>query len=88
MRETFGSVCHGAGRRMSRHAAKLATSGQELRKRLHEQGIIVKCPSDSGLAEEGPEAYKDVVEVIDVVAGAGLAKPVARLRPLIVIKGG
>lgn len=87
MRRTFGTVCHGAGRRMSRHAAKRAVSGSELRRRLEERGIVVRCHSDSGLAEESPEAYKDIEEVIAVTAGAGLAKPVARLVPVAVVKG-
>lgn len=87
MRRTFGTVCHGAGRRMSRHAAKRAVSGQELRERLEGQGIVVRCFSSSGLAEEAPEAYKDVDAVVNVVEAAGLSKKVARLRPVAVIKG-
>jgi tRNA-splicing ligase RtcB len=87
MKRTFGTVCHGAGRRMSRHAAKRAVSGKELRKYLERQGIVVRCFSDSGLAEEAPEAYKDVEQVVDVVERAGLSRKVARLLPVAVIKG-
>ncbi|KPJ85644.1 tRNA-splicing ligase [Parcubacteria bacterium SG8_24] len=87
MRDSFGTVCHGAGRRMSRHAAKRAVSGKELRERLESQGIAVKCYSDKGLAEEAPRAYKDVEEVVDVVEQAGLSRRVARLKPVAVIKG-
>lgn len=87
MRQTFGTVCHGAGRRLSRHEAKRAVSGQELRERLEGQGIAVRCFSTAGLAEEAPEAYKDVDAVVNVVEAAGLSKKVARLRPIAVIKG-
>lgn len=87
MRHTFGTVCHGAGRRMSRHAAKRAVSGTELRQQLESQGIVVRCFSDKGLAEEAPIAYKDVEEVVDVVEKAGLSAKVAKLRPVAVIKG-
>lgn len=87
MRHTYGTVCHGAGRRMSRHAAKRAVSGTELRQQLESQGIVVRCFSDKGLAEEAPTAYKDVEEVVDVVEKAGLSAKVAKLRPVAVIKG-
>jgi tRNA-splicing ligase RtcB len=87
MRRTFGTVCHGAGRRMSRHAAKRAVQGDVLRKELEAQGIIVRCFSNKGLAEEAPLAYKDVEDVVRVVEEAGLAARVARLRPIAVIKG-
>lgn len=87
MRQTFGTVCHGAGRRMSRHAAKREVSGRELRGMLEKSGISVRCFSDPGLAEEAPLAYKDVEAVVGVVEDAGLAKRVARLRPVAVIKG-
>lgn len=87
MKQTFGTVCHGAGRRMSRHEAKRTVSGKELRERLEEKGIAVRCFSTSGLAEEAPEAYKDVDEVVNVVVSAGLSQKVARLRPIAVIKG-
>jgi tRNA-splicing ligase RtcB len=63
-------------------------SGSQLRARLEQEGISVRCPSNAGLAEEAPFAYKDVTEVVDVVTGAGLAVKVARLVPLGVVKGG
>jgi len=85
--QSFYSSCHGAGRRMSRHAAMRATSGQEVVKLLAERGIIIKCRSMRGIAEEAPLAYKDVDEVVEVVHNAGLSKKVARLVPLAVIKG-
>jgi len=84
---SFGSTCHGAGRTMSRHAAKRATSGHEVRQQLEALGIAVACPSSGELAEEAPLAYKDVERVVDVVHGVGLARKVARLRPIGVIKG-
>jgi tRNA-splicing ligase RtcB len=87
MRLSFGSTCHGAGRSHSRTAVKQIVTGAEVRKRLEGQGIAVRCPSNQGLAEEAPEAYKDVERVVDVVVGAGLARKVARLRPFGVIKG-
>lgn len=87
MEETFGSSCHGAGRLMSRSAAKRLIRGAELKQKLEEKGIIVRAGSTAGLAEEAPEAYKDVDSVVDVVHGAGIAKKVARLVPLAVIKG-
>ena len=84
---SFGSCCHGAGRAMSRGAAKRAASGAEIRRELERQGIVVRCPSNTGLAEEAPLAYKDVERVVDVVHRAGLGHKVARLRPVGVIKG-
>lgn len=87
MAESFGSTCHGAGRRMSRAESRRRVSGQMLKKELEAQGIIIRCASLSGLTEEAPLAYKDIDEVVDVVDRAGLAKKVARLRPLAVIKG-
>ena len=87
MRETFGTVCHGAGRRMSRTAAKHSEAARTARQRLEEQGIFVKSESREGIAEEIPEAYKDVDAVVDVVHRAGLSKKVARLKPIGVIKG-
>jgi len=87
MEETFGTVCHGAGRRMSRTAAKKSEAARNARERLAEQGIYVKAESREGISEEIPEAYKDVDEVIEVVHQAGLSKKVARLKPLGVIKG-
>jgi len=87
MQETFGSTCHGAGRVLSRHAARRATSGQELRRKLAAQGIVVKTESLPGLAEEAPEAYKDIDRVVEIVHQAGLARKVARTRPIGVMKG-
>jgi tRNA-splicing ligase RtcB len=87
MERSFGSACHGAGRRMSRTGARRQITGAELRRQLEEQGIVVRCPSQRGLAEEAPFAYKDVERVVRVVERAGLAAPVARLRPLGVVKG-
>jgi tRNA-splicing ligase RtcB len=87
MERSFGTVCHGAGRRLSRSAAKRAVRGEELRRELEARGIAVRSPSARGLAEEAPLAYKDVDRVVRVVAAAGLAAPVARLRPLGVVKG-
>jgi tRNA-splicing ligase RtcB len=87
MRQSFGSTCHGAGRRMSRSQAKKRVQGSELKRRLNEQGISVNAGSMAGLAEEAPEAYKDVDEVVDTVQEAGIARKVARLRPVAVIKG-
>jgi tRNA-splicing ligase RtcB len=87
MNLSFGSACHGAGRRMSRHAAKRAKPGHEVRRELEAQGIVVACPSSAEMAEEAPFAYKDVERVVDVVHRAGLARKVARLRPMGVVKG-
>jgi tRNA-splicing ligase RtcB len=87
MRETFGSVCHGAGRLMSRTAAKKGRDANEVKKELEAHGIIVRSETKDGILEEIPEAYKNVDEVIEVVASAGLARKVARLRPMGVIKG-
>jgi tRNA-splicing ligase RtcB len=84
---SWGSACHGAGRALSRHAAKRQIIGGVLRHELEAQGIIVRCPSNAGLAEEAPFAYKDVDRVAAVVETAGLARRVARVRPLGVIKG-
>jgi tRNA-splicing ligase RtcB len=87
MDQTFGSTCHGAGRTMSRKKAKKTVHGPRLREQLEAAGIHVRAGSLSGLAEEAPVAYKDVNRVVDVVHGAGIAKKVARLKPLAVIKG-
>jgi tRNA-splicing ligase RtcB len=87
LERSFGSTCHGAGRAMSRSAAKRAKSGQEVRRELESRGIIVRCPGAQELAEEQPAAYKDVERVVEVVHHAGLARKVARLRPLGVVKG-
>lgn len=87
MRETFGSACHGAGRVMSRSAAKKGVTAKEIQKDLESRGIIVESLTREGLTEEKPEAYKDIESVVDVVHNAGLASRVARLRPMGVIKG-
>jgi len=87
MADTFGSCCHGAGRTMSRHQAKRAVQGPGLRRELEGRGIRVRAGSMAGLAEEAPAAYKDVERVVAVVHGAGIARPVARLAPIAVIKG-
>ncbi|HYL54767.1 MAG TPA: RtcB family protein [Gemmatimonadales bacterium] len=84
---SFGSACHGAGRAMSRHAAKRTKPGSEVRRELEAQGIAVACSSSGELAEEAPFAYKDVERVVAVVHRAGLARKVARLRPIGVVKG-
>jgi len=86
-KEAFFSTCHGAGRTMSRHAATRAISGEEIVRELELKGIIVKCWSLRGIAEEAPMAYKNVDEVVNIVHNAGLSKKVAKLVPLAVIKG-
>ena len=80
MERSFGTVCHGAGRRMSRTGARKLIGGAELRRQLEDAGITVRCPSNKGLAEEAPFAYKDVERVVEVVERAGLAARVAPLR--------
>ncbi|MGB8990450.1 MAG: RtcB family protein [Desulfobaccales bacterium] len=85
--ETFGSTCHGAGRRMSRHHAKKVARGRFIVKELAEKGIIVRGAGRATIDEEISEAYKDVEGVVNVVHGAGIAKKVAKLKPLGVIKG-
>lgn len=86
-RHTFGSCCHGAGRVMSRAEAKRQVRGDILRGELEHDGIVVRAGSLAGLAEEAPQAYKDVDQVVRVVEAAGIARLVARLEPLAVIKG-
>ncbi len=88
MEVAFGSSCHGAGRRLSRSQAKREVRGSQLRHELQKRGIIIRSDSDPGLAEEAPLAYKNVDNVVNVVQDAGLAKKVARVRPIAVIKGG
>jgi len=85
--ETFGSACHGAGRVMSRGAAKRSINGADLRRSLESRGIHVRCRSNASLAEEAPDAYKDVTRVVDVTHRSGIARKVARLEPLAVMKG-
>ena len=87
MLRSFGSSCHGAGRVMSRSQAKRQIWGEDLLQHLESAGIKIRAGSMSGLAEEAPRAYKDVNLVVESVVGAGIAKKVARLRPLVVIKG-
>jgi tRNA-splicing ligase RtcB len=87
MRETFGTACHGAGRVLSRSAAKKGVTAKEIQKELESRGIIVQSLTREGLTEEKPEAYKDIEAVVDVVHNAGLASRVARLKPVGVIKG-
>jgi tRNA-splicing ligase RtcB (3'-phosphate/5'-hydroxy nucleic acid ligase) len=87
MERSFGTTCHGAGRRMSRTAARREIQGAELRRRLEADGITVRCPSARGLSEEAPFAYKDVERVVEIVERAGLAARVAQLRPIGVVKG-
>lgn len=84
---SLASACHGAGRVMSRGAARRQAPGHEIRKRLESQGIVLRCPSSAELAEEAPEAYKDVDRVVEVVHAVGIARKVARLRPIGVVKG-
>jgi len=85
--ETFGSTCHGAGRMLSRTKAARQARGRDLFGEMRERGVVVRASGRRTVAEEMPEAYKDVVEVVDVVHQAGIARRVARLRPLGVIKG-
>ena len=87
MEETYGTVCHGAGRAMSRTASKRGRDARVESKKLEDQGIIVRSQTRDGILEELPEAYKDVDEVVEVVHNAGLARRVARLRPMGVVKG-
>jgi tRNA-splicing ligase RtcB len=87
LERSFGSCCHGAGRAMSRHAARLAQAGGDVRRSLEARGITVTGAGNRELAEEAPHAYKDVEQVVDVVHAAGLARKVARLVPVGVLKG-
>ncbi|HTV53824.1 MAG TPA: RtcB family protein [Terriglobia bacterium] len=87
MQETFGTTCHGAGRLMSRTAAKKSAYAQNAKEKLQEKGILARSESRDGIVEEIPEAYKDVDAVVNVVHQAGISKRVARLKPIGVIKG-
>lgn len=87
MDETFGSTCHGAGRVLSRTAAKKAAKGRSLQRELEDKGIFVRWTGRSTMAEEMPDAYKDISQVVNGVHGAGISKKVAKLRPIAVIKG-
>uniref|UniRef100_A0A7C4LL07 tRNA-splicing ligase RtcB n=1 Tax=Schlesneria paludicola TaxID=360056 RepID=A0A7C4LL07_9PLAN len=84
---SFGSSCHGAGRSMSRHQATKQWRGRELVDQLEREGILIRSPSLRGVAEEAPGAYKDVSAVVDAADAAGLSRKVARLKPLVCIKG-
>ena len=87
MEETFGSSCHGAGRNLSRHKAMKAAKGRNLLDELKEKGIVIQAKGFKTIAEEMPEAYKDVANVVDVMHKEGITKKIARLRPIGVIKG-
>jgi len=87
MEQTWGSTCHGAGRLMSRTAAKKMSAGRSITREMEDAGIIVRGASRGTLVEEIPEAYKDVNEVVDIVHNAGISRKVAKLRPMGVIKG-
>jgi len=83
----LSSACHGAGRSMSRNQARKRWRGHEVARQLEDQGILVRSPSNRGIAEEAPDAYKDVSGVVDAAERAGLAQKVCRLKPMICIKG-
>jgi tRNA-splicing ligase RtcB len=87
MTHAFGSACHGAGRKMSRHQARKRWRGRKVVDDLAQAGIVLRSRSERGVAEEAPGAYKDVSAVVDATEDAGLARKVARLEPLICIKG-
>jgi tRNA-splicing ligase RtcB len=84
---SYGSTCHGAGRVMSRRQAKRTIQGSHLRKELEQGGINIRAGSMAGLAEEAPQAYKNVSRVVETVSHAGIAHKVARLTPVAVVKG-
>jgi tRNA-splicing ligase RtcB len=85
--QSFGSACHGAGRAMSRHQATRRWQGRQVVDALAAQGVLIRTPSLRGVAEEAPGAYKDVSAVVDAAHHAGLARKVARLEPMVCIKG-
>jgi tRNA-splicing ligase RtcB len=87
MRETFGSSAHGAGRKMSRKKAKKAARGRDVVREMKEKGILVRAAGRATVDEEMSEAYKDAADVIEATHGAGIGRKVARLRPLVVVKG-
>lgn len=87
MSETFGSSAHGAGRKMGRRRARKAAKGRNLRRELEDKGILIRAANRATIDEEMSEAYKDATEVVDTTDGAGIGKKVARLRPMIVVKG-
>jgi tRNA-splicing ligase RtcB len=86
-RETFGSTCHGAGRRLSRHAAKQLARSRNIAQELAAQGVVLRAAHRATIDEEMPEAYKDVARVVDVVHAAGIGRKVAQLKPIGVVKG-
>ena len=83
----FASACHGAGRSLSRHQALKLWQGKDVMRNLARHGIIIRSPSARGVAEEAPGAYKDVAAVVDAAHAAGLARKVARLSPIVCVKG-
>ena len=87
MNAPSGSACHGAGRSMSRHAAARRWRGRQVVDQLADRGIVIQSPSMRGVAEEAPGAYKDSDAVVDAADRAGLARKVARLEPIVCIKG-
>ena len=87
MERSFGSTCHGAGRRLSRGEAKRRLRGHDIRQEMRDLGVTVRAKGAGLLAEEAPLAYKDVAEVIEVSEQAGLSTKVARMRPIGVVKG-
>lgn len=87
MNQTFGSTCHGAGRVLSRKAARKKSKGRAINRELEDRGILVRWTGRATLAEEMPDAYKDITQVADAVHGAGISKKIARLRPMAVVKG-
>jgi len=87
MKTSFGSACHGAGRGMSRHQALKQWNGKQVVEELERRGILIRSPSLRGVAEEAPGAYKDVTEVVEATERAGLARRVAKLLPIVTIKG-
>lgn len=87
MEETFGSSCHGAGRVLSRHQAIKTAQGRSIISELEKEGILVRASDKETVAEEMPEAYKDVSLVVDSIVGASISKKIARMKPVVVIKG-
>ena len=85
--KTFGSTCHGAGRRMSRHAALRKFTKDQILRELDEKGIVIAAASRKGIVEEAPGAYKDIDDVVEVVTQVGIVEKVARMKPLGVVKG-
>jgi tRNA-splicing ligase RtcB len=84
---SFSSSCHGAGRAMSRHRAKREWRGERVVQELAQRGILIRSRSMAGVAEEAPGAYKDVAAVVQAAHDAGISQKVARLAPLICVKG-